>query len=138
VEKNTRLDSGHVRMPPVGKKSSPYLYPSGRVPDGYRVPVPELPSLSGMRRARAQCEALISGPGRTQNSNLNWNFCRGLDSIQTSASNPEKIPGNFMEKDFDVMNNFCFRNFLRFETEFELKFRESKWLLKSFGIYLKN
>jgi hypothetical protein len=31
---------------PVGKKLSPYLYPSGRVPGRYRVPVPELPSLS--------------------------------------------------------------------------------------------
>jgi hypothetical protein len=38
----TRLDSGRVRVPPMGKKSS--LYPSGRVLDGYQVPVPELPS----------------------------------------------------------------------------------------------
>jgi hypothetical protein len=42
----TRLDLGQVHVPPTGKKSSPYPYPLGRVPDGYRVPVPELPSLS--------------------------------------------------------------------------------------------
>jgi hypothetical protein len=41
----TRLNSGRVRVPPTGKKMFPYPYPSGRVPDGYRVPVPELPSL---------------------------------------------------------------------------------------------
>jgi hypothetical protein len=39
----THLDSGRVQVPPAGKKSC--LYPSGRVPDGYRVPIPELPSL---------------------------------------------------------------------------------------------
>jgi hypothetical protein len=33
-------------VPPTGKKSSPYLTPSGQVPGGYRVPVPELPSLA--------------------------------------------------------------------------------------------
>jgi hypothetical protein len=32
-------------VPPVGKKSSPYSYPSGRVPNRYQIPVPELPSL---------------------------------------------------------------------------------------------
>jgi hypothetical protein len=32
-------------VPHTGKKLSPYPYPSGWVPDGYRVPVPELPSL---------------------------------------------------------------------------------------------
>jgi hypothetical protein len=37
----TRLDSDRVRMPPVNKKSSPL----NQVPDGYRVLVPELPSL---------------------------------------------------------------------------------------------
>jgi hypothetical protein len=29
----------------MGKKSFPYPYPSGQIPDGYRVPVPKLPSL---------------------------------------------------------------------------------------------
>jgi hypothetical protein len=43
---HTRLDSGRVRVPPAGKKSSPYPYPSGQIPNGYRVPVPELPSLA--------------------------------------------------------------------------------------------
>jgi hypothetical protein len=32
-------------VPPTGKKSSPYPYPSDRVPGGYRVPILELPSL---------------------------------------------------------------------------------------------
>jgi hypothetical protein len=32
-------------VPPMGKNSSSYPYLSGRVPDEYRVPVPELPSL---------------------------------------------------------------------------------------------
>jgi hypothetical protein len=32
-------------VPSTGKKSSPYPYPLGRVPGGYRVPIPELPSL---------------------------------------------------------------------------------------------
>jgi hypothetical protein len=34
-------------VPPTGKKSSAYLYPSGQVPGGYRVSVPELPYLIG-------------------------------------------------------------------------------------------
>jgi hypothetical protein len=48
VGKNTcpvPVSSGRVRVPPTGKKLCPYSYPSGRVPDGYRVPVPKLPSL---------------------------------------------------------------------------------------------
>jgi hypothetical protein len=40
----TRLDSDRVQVSPMNKKSSPY--PSGQVPDGYRVPVPEFSSLS--------------------------------------------------------------------------------------------
>jgi hypothetical protein len=39
----TRLDLSQVRMSPMNKKSSPY--PSDRVPDGYQIPVPKLPSL---------------------------------------------------------------------------------------------
>jgi hypothetical protein len=42
---STHLDSGQIRVQPTGKKLSPYLYPLGRVPDRYRVLVPELPSL---------------------------------------------------------------------------------------------
>jgi hypothetical protein len=59
---HTRLDSGRVRVPPAGKKSSPYPYPSGRVPDGYRVLVPELPSLGivDFRKVRAQNAAASS------------------------------------------------------------------------------
>jgi hypothetical protein len=41
----TRLDSDRVRMPPTGKKSSTYPYPSDQVPGRYRVSVPKLPSL---------------------------------------------------------------------------------------------
>jgi hypothetical protein len=49
---HTCLNLSRVRVPPAGKKSSLYLYPSGQVPDGYRVPVPELPSLVSMRKIK--------------------------------------------------------------------------------------
>jgi hypothetical protein len=42
---HTHLRLDRVRVSPMGKKSSPYLYPSGRVPGGYRITIPELPSL---------------------------------------------------------------------------------------------
>jgi hypothetical protein len=48
---HTRLDSGRVQVPPAGKKSSPYPYPS---PDGYWIPVPELPSLRTPMEVRLQ------------------------------------------------------------------------------------
>jgi hypothetical protein len=47
AEKNTRthLGSGWVRVLPVGKKSYSCPSPSGRVPDGYSISIPKLPSL---------------------------------------------------------------------------------------------
>jgi hypothetical protein len=42
----TRLGSGRVRVRPAGEKSCPCPSPSGRVPGGYPLPVPELPSLT--------------------------------------------------------------------------------------------
>jgi hypothetical protein len=44
-------------MPSAGKKSSPYLYPSGRVPSGYRIPVPKLPSVESLCDAFEQCQS---------------------------------------------------------------------------------
>jgi hypothetical protein len=41
----THLTPGRVWAPPTGEKWYPCPSPSGRVPGGYPVPVPELPSL---------------------------------------------------------------------------------------------
>jgi hypothetical protein len=57
----TRLGSGRVWVPPTGKKSSAYPYPSGQVPGGYRLSVPELPSLIGGVRLGNGGDALATG-----------------------------------------------------------------------------
>jgi hypothetical protein len=51
----TRLGSGRVRVRPAGEKSCPCPSPSGRVPGGYPLPVPELPSLG------ARCAYTVRG-----------------------------------------------------------------------------
>jgi hypothetical protein len=64
---HTHLDSSRVRVPPTGKKSSPYPYPSGRLPDGYWVPVPELSSLDGIakRIVGKTCHSVVSSVTET-------------------------------------------------------------------------
>jgi hypothetical protein len=49
-------------VPPMDKKSSPYPYPSGRVSDGYWVPIPELPSLD-LTSSNAGFDKFL-GPGK--------------------------------------------------------------------------
>jgi hypothetical protein len=43
--------------------------------------------------------------------------------IQKLTSKLEKISGKFMVRDFDVRHNFDYWNPIRFEMDFELKFR---------------
>jgi hypothetical protein len=57
-----------------------------------------------------------------------------FDSLQTLAFKPLKFWRIFLVKDYEPRNNFGYWNPLRFEINFELKFREAKVMLKSFEI----
>jgi hypothetical protein len=48
-------------------------------------------------------------------------FCSKLGPFQTLASKLGKNPGKFMPTGFDVLDNFCYWSFLKFEMEFELQ-----------------
>jgi hypothetical protein len=47
-----------------------------------------------------------------------------LDSIQTGPSQLKKIEIKYGWRVIEMRNNFSYRNFLRLEMDFELKFRE--------------
>jgi hypothetical protein len=92
---HTRLGSGRVRVRPAGEKSCPCPSPSGRVPGGYPLPVPKLPSLFdtqlGMRNARSRYELAI----------LNWLITNNAHQlINTSPIFPvsqlDRNPANFV------------------------------------------
>jgi hypothetical protein len=44
--------------------------------------------------------------------------------VLNSARKLQKIQINYGWKEFEIRNNFSYRNFSKFEIEFELKFRE--------------
>jgi hypothetical protein len=49
-----------------------------------------------------------------------------LNSIQTKTDPPvpQKIELKYSWREFEVRNNFSYKDFLRFKMDFELKFRE--------------
>jgi hypothetical protein len=47
-----------------------------------------------------------------------------LDAIQIGHSLAQKIEIKYVWKVFEIRNNFTYKDFLRFEMDFELKFRE--------------
>jgi hypothetical protein len=62
------------------------------------------------------------GPAEFKNPNKIQTLLQ-LDPFQTLASKLRKNSGKFLATGFDVLDNFCYWSFLKFEMEFELKIR---------------
>jgi hypothetical protein len=69
----------------------------------------------------------LHGP-RVQINSKYFNFNSNapkLDSIQTEPSWLEHFEIKYGSQVFEIKNNFPYRDFLRFEMDFKLKFREA-------------
>jgi hypothetical protein len=75
---------------------------------------------SGTHQRREE-RRLTSGPGRNLKFQTKTKFCSKLDPFQTLASEIGKNPRKLMPTGFDVLDNFCYWDFLKLEMEFELK-----------------